>query len=33
MNAIKNFIKELIEAWIESRRAYVKSRMIDGHWM
>jgi len=30
---MRRFIRELIEAWQESRRAYVKSHMVDGHWL
>jgi len=30
---MRQFIKEIIEAWQEARRAYVKAHMIDGHWL
>jgi hypothetical protein len=26
-------IKLLIEAWLEAREAYVRARMVDGHWL
>ena len=30
---MKKIIIDLYEAWIEAREAYVKARMIDGHWL
>jgi hypothetical protein len=30
---MRQFLKELVEAWQEARRAYVKAHMIDGHWL
>ena len=30
---MRKFIKEIIEAWQEARRAYVKAQMVDGHWL
>ena len=30
---MREFIKEIIAAWQEARRAYVKAHMIDGHWL
>ena len=30
---MRRFIQELIEAWQESRRAYVQAHMVDGHWL
>jgi hypothetical protein len=30
---MREFLKELYEAWKEARRAYVKAHMIDGHWL
>jgi len=29
---MRQFLKELVEAWAEARKAYVKARMVDGHW-
>ena len=29
---MRKFLKDLCEAWVESRKAYVKARMVDGHW-
>jgi hypothetical protein len=29
---MREFLKELYLAWLEARRAYVKARMVDGHW-
>jgi len=30
---MRKFFQELYESWLESRRAYVKAHMIDGHWL
>ena len=30
---MRQFIRELIEAWQEARRAYVKAHQVDGHWL
>jgi len=30
---MRRFIKEIIAAWQEARRAYVKAHMVDGHWL
>jgi hypothetical protein len=27
------FFEELLVAWQEARRAYVKAHMVDGHWL
>jgi len=30
---MKQLLKDLYSAWQEARAAYIKSRMIDGHWL
>jgi hypothetical protein len=30
---MRKFFKELLAAWLEARKAYIKARMIDGHWL
>lgn len=30
---MRKLLKDLYEAWLEAREAYVKARMIDGHWL
>jgi hypothetical protein len=30
---MKRLLKDIYEAWIEARAAYIKARMIDGHWL
>jgi hypothetical protein len=27
------FFEELLAAWQEARRAYVKAHQVDGHWL
>lgn len=29
---MKQFFKDLLDAWIEARTRAVKARQIDGHW-
>jgi len=30
---MRKFFEELLTAWQEARRAYIKARMVDGHWL